>query len=127
MFPPKGDPARDKIEIVRTPGDTRPLGLKDSGNKIVGTTYTRSLKPALAQGACPLQNGFTPFRQLVQNLVDLDSAARCFGRSEMASKYPLLASWDYIAAFPSVAHRWLRLILPIIGFPRGVVSLVRFM
>ena len=89
VFAPKGDRERDKIEVVRSPGETRPLGLKDYGNKIIGTTWARAFAPVLRAGACPLQRGFVPGRQLVQNPVDLDAAARAFGRSRAAHKWPL--------------------------------------
>ena len=124
VFPPKGDPEIDKVEIVREGADTRPLGLKDSGNKAVANTCARSFSSALCRGACPLQNGFTPGRQFLQHLVDLDTTARAFGVSRASARIPVLASWDYAAACPSVAHSWIRVVLPVLAFPGGFQNVI---
>jgi hypothetical protein len=64
-------------------------------------------------------------RELTQNIVDLDTAARCFGTASQKDKLPILAFWDGIAAFPSVAHAWLWTVLKCSGFPLGFINLIR--
>ena len=69
----------------------------------------------------PSQNGFVPGRQLTRNVLDLDSAARIssmrasdhnsqasLNRSRHVS---ILAFFDFVAAFPSLFHDWIFLVL----------------
>ena len=64
---------------VRDPKELRPLGLKNTDNKLIASVFTWSLATVLSHGASRLQNGFVPGRQLLQNPVDLDARARAFG------------------------------------------------
>ena len=75
--------------------------------------------PALRRGALEVQNGFVPGRQLAQNTIGLASAAHQFGRSERAADFPILTSWDYAAAFPSVIQAWIHIVFAGTGAPLG--------
>ena len=79
-----------------------------------------------------VQRGFTPGRQIGQNIVDLDSGARAFGMTGEVSfsnplgKFlcPLLAFFDYAAAFPSLSQQFMFLVLSFIGMPEGLYRVV---
>ena len=43
---------------------------------------------------------------------------------DLLNHMPLLVLFDYTAAFPSVSHAWIRLILQFISFPSGLFSIV---
>ena len=80
---------------------------------------------APAQKAYIIQEarGFVPGRQLLANAVDLCAYARVAGWASWAN-HPILIFWDFLAAFPSVAQRFLFLLLPLIGVPQGFVNFV---
>ena len=65
-------------------------------------------------------------RQLAQNPIDFDSAARSLGHAGAVANIPVLAFWD-LAAFPSVAHRWLFKVLVHTALPRGLLEIIRGM
>jgi len=71
-----------------------------------------------------MQRGFVPLRQLIENILILDTSARWFG---MRNREAILAFFDFAAAFPSVAHAWLMSVLEAIGAPLGIINLVRAM
>jgi hypothetical protein len=155
VFIPKGENEDDAVEVIREATETRPLGLKSTDNKIIGAVWNISAKNALSSSACRIQRGFTPGRQMIENVMNLDTHARIFGSaghchfgdSEVAPVTtrrdtvtpgpivlppfggdcrrsstlvrkpdrkterlasgrlcPLLAFWDFAAAFPSVLH-----------------------
>ena len=66
-------------------------------------------------------------RQLAQNPIDFDSAARSLGHAGAVANIPVLAFWDLAAAFPSVAHRWLFKVLVRTALPRGLLEITRGM
>ena len=79
-----------------------------------------------------VQRGFIPGRQLGENIVDLDSAGRAFGLEgetsfveHLGKRFcPLLAFFDFAAAFSSLIQRWLFLVLPFIGTPAGIYNVL---
>ena len=127
VFVPKGMEQDDETGIVRDPLDTRPLALNNSDNKAIGGVVNFLLKRTMARSACALQRGFIPGRQLLENVLNLDTHARAQGMRDGGCRIPILAFWDYAAAFPSVAHAWLFRALASAGAPDGLLSLVRGM
>ena len=127
VFPPKNSLEGDDVEVLREPKNTRPLGLKNADNKLVCSAWAFEAREPLAKCACSCQNGFVPGRQLSQHLVDIDAHSRAFSSLAGPNVFPILASWDYEAAFPSVLHAWMHFILPYLGFPKGFCNLVEGM
>ena len=76
FFAAKGDEELDHTEVLRSPGDTRPLGLKNTDNKTIGACVNRTMKTPIRDGANRLQNGFNYQRNFLNNIVQLDTAAR---------------------------------------------------
>ena len=132
-FPPKGDDAEDVNQCTRAADDTRPLSLKNSDNKTICSVMNRKSKKTISASTCHLQRGFVLGRQLVGNVMDLDTCARICGMDALAPiakvKFicPLLALFDFAAAFPSVAHEWLFAVLAARGCPDGFINVVRAM
>ena len=147
IFPPKGvaedDFLVDTKGVFRHPSELRPLGLKNAENKIVAGICNWCIKPVLTECAEVSQNGFSGGRQLTQNVSDLDFEGRRaafnfqkayggykfdsdiqVGHSGTIGKIPLLLLLDFAAAFASVAHAWMFLVLQAIGFPKGWLNVV---
>ena len=122
-FAPKGEEDGDSVEVIRAPCDTRPLALKNSDNKTVGGVFNRCCRDVIQHSASPLQRGFVPTRQLLENVIDLDAYGREYAVANPRS-IPKLAFWDFATAVPSVAHAWMCLVLNFAGMPTNMVPLV---
>ena len=113
IFVPKGVDNFDDEEITREAESTRPLACKNCDNKAVASVTNNTMRPAVMVDMVDVQRGFIPGRQLGQNIVDLDSAARAFGMQGETSfsdplgksLCPLLAFYDFAAAFPYLIQR----------------------
>ena len=121
-----------------------PLTLKNADNKIIAGLINWCISPVVKACAISMQRGFVGDRQLLQNAVDLDQASRVaahlYSAGDDACKFseilfsrpdidignvPVTVLWDYVAAFPSVAHAWLFLVLEAIKLPAGLLNVVR--
>eukprot|EP00959_Pyramimonas_sp_CCMP1952_P387765 8126625-Pyramimonas_sp.AAC.1 len=65
----------NRSRVSRAARGTRPLGLNNTANKIVGATINRAVTPAIQKIGAPSQRGFIAGRNFVNNIVDLDSSA----------------------------------------------------
>ena len=124
VFIAKGDDTHDSVEVMRDPSSTRPLGLKNTDNKIIAGAVHHSIKRAVSVGASPLQRRFVSGRNFINNIVDLDSKARLFSMKP-DSFMPVLLFTDFGAAFPSIIHEWLMIIMEQPGFPAGLRNRVQ--
>ena len=109
VFPPTGVLDEDHHQVIREAGDTRPLSLKNSDDKMSTATVNDSVSNVISTGTHKSKNGFVKGRRLLQNLVDLDSFAGLL--SVIASTYniaadpgnlkiAILAFFDFASAFP---------------------------
>ena len=78
MFPPKGKPVTDANVVVRTPSETRPLGLKSTDNNIICSAVNHASSPTLAKIIVDAQRGFLRGRNSLNNVLDLAAARRLF-------------------------------------------------
>ncbi len=76
IFIPKGAEEDDQNDLCRFGEDTRPLSLKDTDNKLIGTVTNKALTPTLSRSVVAEQRGFTAGRSLLSNVVDRDAMAR---------------------------------------------------
>ena len=107
-----------------SPEAVRPLGLKNTDNKTISAVTNNALKPAISDYISSVQAGFVAGRNFVENMVLADTFARCYGMLP-ASFLPLIALFDFAAAFPPVAHDWIHLVIEAAGLPQGIVNLFR--
>ena len=83
------------------------------------------LSPVIAEQTHEGQRGFVQKRQLVQNIVDMDSHGRTLGCQALAPFIPVLFAWDFSSAFASVAHSWIVRVLKRLRLPEGVLNIVQ--
>lgn len=109
VFATKGSDPDDVGGAVRAADACRPLGLRNTDSKAIAAAVNHKLSPVLAREAHAAQRAFARGRQLVYNAAELDGCAR-----EAAAKArftgerdPVLALFDFKAAFPSVVHGFL--------------------
>lgn len=129
VFPPKGTHEADEELVAREPENTRPISLKNTDSKTVTGMANWSAKGWVAKHMHPSQRGFTWKRQLLENVVEIDTCGRieamkALSRPPTASLVPCFSFWDYAAAFPSVHHFFVFFILQFFEFPIGFICMV---
>lgn len=123
---PKGREAGDASGAAsRKVKALRPLSLKNTDSKTIAAATARSMRATVASEAHPAQRGFVCGRQLTANIVEMDAYARLFRTTVPDEDRPVLAMLDLLAAFPSVCRRFLFCVLVFLGFPDGLVCIVR--
>ena len=73
-----------------------------------------------------LQNGFVVGRNFLNNVTLLDTTARGYSMTGPELR-PIIALFDFIAAFPSVLRRWLFLVLTVCDLPIGMIRICESM
>ena len=119
IYPPKKVLASE-TEVVRNPSDTRPISLRQVGNKLVSATLSFCLKRSLGQWSLPSQKGFIAGRRFTDSLVMADTTARTLGMVVPRADKPVAVLLDLRAAFPSVQRSWMHLVMKKIGLPPGM-------
>ena len=110
-FAPKAREEADEAEgVARRPSELRPLAMKLTANKLVCAAWAAQLRGVIVEDTPGEQRGGIHGRQILQNVLDLDCAARsrAIQRGFPGSALVLL---DMAAAFPSLAHWWLHSVL----------------
>ena len=93
-------------------------------NKIIAAAANYCVRQAVANDACAMQRGFIKGRRFLENIVELDTYARMFSLQSLPHTFPILALWDFSAAFPSVIHGWIFECLTACAFPIGSRNIV---
>ena len=125
VFPPKGEDEDDANEITRDAQNTRPISLKNTDNKLICQAFNRKADRVVPRHLHPDQRGFVKSRHFIRNIIGLDSHSRINSMAVSPASIPVLTFFDFAAAFPSVAQRWLLAMLEAAGFPTGFVNLVK--
>ena len=99
--------------------ELRTLGLKNSDIKAITGANIKQFDLIVAQNVTSIQRGFVMGRQLVLNVVDLDTITRALANLGFFPLETILALWDFLAAFPSLRHAWVLLVFRMYGFPSG--------
>ena len=141
VYPGKGRQEGDDECIVRKPGDTRPISLKNSDAKVIDSLADWAISPVVQAISTPVQRGFIKGRQIIDNVVDLDTVSRiysiqCTDKANVHKEpwpdipcpiehVPVLVLFDQEAAFPSLSHDWLFAVLKNLIFPKAFAPLSR--
>jgi hypothetical protein len=73
-----------------------------------------------------VQRGFTRGRNFLKNFIELDARARIMDIHDEAH-LPLIILWDFMAAFPSLAHEYLTLAVIAAKILKAIINLVAAM
>jgi len=105
-----------------SPECTRPLSLADTFNKLLANTVRIALERFASSRITFYQRGFLRGRQILDNVVELDHFSHIFS---IASRSAAIFLFDFSAAFPSVSHIFLWMVLENAGLPTALVRLIR--
>lgn len=110
-FLPKGSIAGDELCVSHNPATVRPLRIKIMDMCFFAGGWNFVFHPAVQAFIMPSQRGFMKVRSIVRNLLDLDAGVRRYGIFSEEFHLPIIELLDIKAAFPSIAHSWLRRVL----------------
>eukprot|EP00973_Karenia_brevis_P051047 7089614-Karenia_brevis.AAC.1 len=94
--------------------NTRPLSGANACAKMMAMALAASFAQGLDSWASPIQRGFIPGRFMLQNVLDVETAAVCLSRTEAKAA---AVFFDYAAAFPSLARHFIWLTLMALQIP----------
>ena len=130
----EGGDSEDDCLVARGADDTRPVSLANSDSKICELALNRPLAGAIGKWAVAEQRGFLADRMLVDNVIELDTYGRVCSitadryqgpaqgpESRIPKSLPALAFFDFAAAFPSVAWKYLWLCMRFCGLPKPYI------
>ena len=104
-----------------TAGNTRPLALVNTDNRIMASAARLAWEPILENWVSKMQRGLLKGRVMLHNVLDVD-----FEAMKISLKIPsgALLMFDFSAAFPSVAHDFLFKSLRALGLPEQAIRFI---
>jgi hypothetical protein len=108
-FIPKGEDPNDAHLVARTPNTTRPISLSNTDSKYFALALNRPLAEAAKVTVHPRQRGFVQGRSLIDNILEVEGFGQSYTIAEADN--PAIILFDIMAAFPSLSHQWLFVVL----------------
>jgi hypothetical protein len=122
-FIPKGEDPNDDILVARAPSSTRPIFLSNTDNKYFALAINRTLAEVAKIVVHPRQRGFVQGRSLVDNVLEVEGYAQSYTIAE--AENPAIFLFDLMAAFPSLSHQWLFVVLAKMRIPKGIIRALK--
>ena len=119
---PKGSESDDSAGISRAPDATRPLSLGNTDAKIFALMIKVKLDKMIGDWASLSQRGFIQGRLMLENI--LDTETWCVQQS-VTTRTAALLLFDFSAAFPSLGHKYLWMILEACGIPNQIIRAIQ--
>ena len=123
VFLPKKAPQTSELgEEFLLPSELRPLTIVNTDNRLMANALRLRIEPLVNSFISSQQQGFLGGRSLLKNVTDIDAGMRQFA---MLHDDPAAIFFDFEAAFPSLAHRYLLQALESLRLPATVCRFVR--
>ena len=104
------------------PGDTRPLSIVNTDNRLLASAVRIVFEPILAAWISPWQRGFLKGRSMTANILDIELHSRLMG---YANKQASMIFFAFKAAFPNIFHAFMWKVLDWIGLPAEYLRFIR--
>ena len=118
-LPKKAAGPHETMGEVYGPGDTRPLAIVNTDNRLIASAMRNAWEPLFNKWVSMGQRGFLKGRSMLMNVLDIDEAAMTISLKE---KWGGLVLFDFKAAFPSVSHDFMFAVLEHIGLASGAAQ-----
>eukprot|EP00973_Karenia_brevis_P038916 5372698-Karenia_brevis.AAC.1 len=102
----------------------RGLSLKNTDCKIIAGATNHVCAPTISKHCVGAQRGFVQSRNFIHNIIELDACARAWPLLFQPALATLLCLFDFSTAFPSVSHKFLKLVLRKYKMPKGLINLI---
>lgn len=116
---PKGNDS--SIPGARHPKNTRPLSGTDCSAKLLPTALSQVMHEPMNRWCHEVQQGFICGRHMEKNIIHGENDMFISAATDAFSTCIL---FDFVAAFPSLARKWLFLVLWWIGIPNRIVRAI---
>lgn len=123
LFIPKGEYAEDIDRLIRTIVDLRPMTLMQTSAKVVASVANLELSTIAKTTVAGEQRGFIEGRNITDNVLEIEGSL--FEFSQLLDALPAIILYDFAQAFPSLAHRWIWLVLEALDVHPRLRALVR--
>jgi hypothetical protein len=123
VFIPKGEDAQDRCLVARTPDLTRPISLSDTASKFFALAVNYPLAQFAQVTVHPRQRGFVGGRSITDNVIEIEGFGQSYAIAE--AEDPAILLFDIKAAFPSLAHQWLFVVLSRMKVPRFIILAIK--
>ena len=124
-FIPKGEDPNDDILVARAPSSTRPISLSNTDNKYFALAINRPLAEVAKIIVHPRQRGFVQGKSLIDNVLEVEGFAQSYTIAE--AENPAIFLFDVMAAFPSLSHQWLFVVLAKMKIPKVIIRALKAM
>ncbi len=109
--------------MARAPSLTRPISLSNTSSKFFALALNQPLAQVAQVTVHPRQRGFVRGRSITDNVIEIEGFAQSYAIAE--AEDPAILLFDIKAAFPSLAHSWLWVVLIRMGIPKAIISAIR--
>jgi hypothetical protein len=123
VFIPKGEEESDRGTVARVPGSTRPISLSNTASKFFALAVNRPLAQVASLTTHPRQRGFIAGRSLVDNVIEIEGLGQSYAIADAPD--PAILLFDIAAAFPSLAHQWLFVVLRKMRIPKFMIKCIQ--
>lgn len=113
LFIPRGEYASDIDRITRRIKELRPITLMQSSAKVIASIANVELARIAQEVVFHQKRGSIAGRHISDNLMEIEGGLYEF--DQLLDALPAIIILDFAQAFPSLAHRWIRLVLGTLG------------
>ena len=104
---------------VYAPENTRPLSIVNCDNRLMASAVRYRIEPILDKRISSHQRGFLPGRRMLLNILEVDFEMHA---ASLEQEKAVAIFFDFAAAFPSIAHRFLIETLRAEGLPPHILQ-----
>ena len=97
--------------------------MRNSDKKIITSASHRQIGRIAHREAIPEQRGFTKNRQILSDVLDIDTIARLQACIADDADPACCMLCDFLSAFSYIAHQWMFLVFRKMGVPLGLFNL----
>ncbi len=123
VFIPKGEDPGDRGTVARSPALVRPISLSNTASKFFALAVNKPLAQVAQITVHPRQRGFVGGRSITDNIIEIEGFAQSYTIADPDD--PAILLFDIRAAFPSLAHQWLFVVLRRMGVPLFPIQRVK--
>lgn len=113
-LPKKASRTASDGEGIYEAGETRPLSITNTDNRLIANAYRLRWEPVLAPHIASEQRGFVPGRSMLANIADIEHSAML---ASLECRDAVIVLFDFSAAFPSISRTYLFAMARAAGFP----------
>lgn len=122
LFIPKGEYVADLERVIRRINELRPITLMQTSANLVAGVVNMEMSDIAKRTVAGEQRGFVGGRTIGDNVIDMEGAL--YEYSQLCDSMAAIVLLDFAQAFPSLAHRWIRRVLKVMGLNTALLATI---